>query len=111
MEYSVNDAARHAKTYCDKHKGWQRICDVKESEILSLRFDELPLREQRAWKNQCPTAPEDSWKEFGIAPSRHPFKFMSGAGEIYGKHIDVPSGHQVMMLFNTSRTRKGGYRY
>lgn len=109
MQYSTEDAANKAKAYCEKNKGWQRICDIENSDALMLAFEELPAKVQNAWKREYPSNPKGMWEEFGSGISRHPYKFVSGAGEVFDKATDVPYGHQLMMIFNTSKTRKAGY--
>jgi len=111
MQYTVENASDKAKAYCDKHPGWQRICDIEDSDSLSLKFKELPVRVQASWEAYYPSDPEGAWEEFGCGVSRHPFKFICGAGGVYSNVLDVPLGHQSMMIFNTSRTRKNGYSY
>lgn len=110
-EYTVNDAKVKAEEYCKQHPDWELICNIEDTDTLSLSFSELPKSEQKQWRLRHHEHAEDAWSEFGIAPSRHPFKHVSGAGELFDTCLNVPMGHQSMMIFNTAITRKGGYAY
>lgn len=109
--YTVADAKREAVKYCRKHPKWELICNIKDTNSLSLSFNELPIPEQSKWLNAYLNDTDEAWSELGNKPSRHPFKHISGAGEIFDNCLDVPFEHQSMMIFNRSKTRKGGYDY
>ena len=108
-QYSVQDALVHARAHCANHPNWQPICDIENTNNLSLSFSELPAKIQNDWRRHYPVDPEEAWAEFGIAPSRHPFKHVTGKGELFDSALDVPLGHQSMMIFDLSKAREGGY--
>lgn len=96
--YTVEQASARARTWCAAHPGWQRICDVENSDALYKTYDELPQRVRRTWDAH---GGEASWKEFGHKPCKVPFGFISGKGEFYSNVLDVPRFHNLMMIFKT----------
>lgn len=103
QSFTTEQAADRAKAWCTAHPGWQRICDVPNSDALYKTFSELPERDQRAW-HAC--GGEAAWKEFGRAPCKVPNGFISGAGKFYRNVLDVPRFHNLMMVFKT-RAQEG----
>tara|TARA_R110001583_G_scaffold52147_5_gene162181 strand:- start:113 stop:451 length:339 start_codon:yes stop_codon:yes gene_type:complete len=110
-EYTTQDALKKAEEYCKTNPNWELICNIKESNTLSLSFDELSSSEQAKWRKAYPIMTKLAWEELGNAPSRHPFKYVSGAGGVFDNVLDVPHGHQLMMIFDLSRAKSGGYAY
>lgn len=108
IQYSVEDAAMQAEIYCKNNPGWVRICDV-DSDELDVRFHELPQREQSRWEKHNPLDPEGSWQEFGTKYSKHPYAFVTGAGDFVAKASRVPLGHQSMMIFNVKKKKRQAY--
>ncbi|MGE8319557.1 MAG: hypothetical protein ACN6O3_12495 [Comamonas sp.] len=96
--FTVEQASAHAKEWCADHPGWQRICDVPNSDALYKTFAELPKRVQRAWEGR---GGEAAWKEFGNRPCKVPRGFISGAGEFYRNVLDVPRFHNLMTVYKT----------
>lgn len=99
--YSVNDAARHALTWCSQNAGWQRICDIENVDALYKQWDELPQKTRASWTKHHPDAPEDAWREFGESTCKVPYGFISGKGVFYKDILDVPHLHNSMMVFKT----------
>lgn len=99
--YSVDDASRHAIQWCAQHHGWQRICDIPDSDSLYKKWGELSQKVQASWEHAYPSDPEGAWLEFGKAPCKVPYGFISGAGEFYKNILDVPPLHNSMMVFKT----------
>lgn len=99
--YSTEDASRHAVKWCEQHPGWQRICDIPDSSVLYKSWAELPKTIRASWEKNHPSDPEGAWLEFGRAPCKVPYGFVSGKGEFYKNVLDVPQFHNSMMVFKT----------
>lgn len=99
--YSVEQAAEHAVRWCSEHKGWERICDIDDSDSLYKTFDELPLRVRKSWEKEYPTDPQGAWEEWGHKPCKVKYGFISGKGEFYRDILKVPRFHNLMMVFKT----------
>lgn len=76
---SVTKAAEHALEFVRRRPKWKRICDMRdgESDELTLKFVELPKREQESWRCR---GGEDAWREFAIHPCRVDFGFVDELG-------------------------------
>ena len=96
--FTVEEASERAKSWCAAHPGWQRICDIANTDALYKTYAELPQRVQRSWEAN---GGEAEWKEFGRAPCKVPKGFISGAGKFYRDVLDVPRFHNLMMVFKT----------
>lgn len=102
-EYSTDEAAIHALRFCEKHPGWKRICDIGDTKSLYKTWEELSEREKRLWvKDYGTLGAEDAWNEFGSAPCKVQYGFISGKGKFYKKVTDVPHLHNLMMVFKVS---------
>lgn len=99
QEYTVEQAAAHAKTWCDKH-GWKRICDIPDSDSLYYAWEELPQKERAYWIRRFGEySAKDAWAEFGPKRCKVEAGYITGAGEFYTDILDVPRFHNVMMVF------------
>lgn len=94
--YSTEQAAEHAKQWCAKHPGWQRICDIPSVDALYMTFSELPKRVQNSWEKR---GGESAWLEFGEKPCKVARAFISGKGEFYTSILEVPRFHNLMTIF------------
>lgn len=97
--YSVDDAARHAEVWCETRPGWQRICDIEDTDALYKTYAELPERDRKYWDKN---GGEYAWREWGRRPCKVPFGFITGAGAFVRDILDVPRFHNSMMVFKTS---------
>lgn len=99
--YSTKDAAEKALEWCSNHKGWIRICDLKDDvSTLYKTWEELSERERKTWIKQFgETSAKDAWEEFGIAPCKVEYGFISGKGEFYKKVTEVPLYHNLMEVY------------
>ncbi len=100
--YTTDNASQQALKWCGNHKGWQRLCDIKDPDSLYKTFQEIPARERNYWEKECRTDPVGAWREFGDAHCRVEFGYISGAGEFFKSIISVPQFHQSMMVFKTT---------
>lgn len=96
--FSVEDAARHALAWCEKHPGWQRICDIKDVDLLYKSYAELPEAERARWNKHDG---ETAWREAGSRPCKVPFGFITGTGAFVRNVLEVPQFHNFMMVFKT----------
>jgi hypothetical protein len=101
--YSVEQAADHAKTWCERHPGWKRICDIENTDELYKTFSELSLKERRYWEKNY-SDPEDAWLELGRIPCKVPFGFITGRGDFFRNITQVTINHNLMMVFKVSKT-------
>lgn len=99
-EYCVNQAAAYALKFCEKYPKWKRICDIENQEYLYKVWEELSGKEQEPWINQYGAlGAKEAWKEFGHAPCKVQFAFISGAGKFYKHVTDVPPLHNMMQIY------------
>nr|WP_279088645.1 hypothetical protein [Comamonas thiooxydans] len=98
QEFTVEQASDHARAWCAAHPGWQRICDVANTDALYKTFGELSQRARQTWEAR---GGEAAWREFGHRACKVPFGFISGKGEFYRNVLDVPRFHNLMMIFKT----------
>ena len=100
--YTTEQASQQALLWCQTHRGWQRICDIDNSDSLYKTWPELPQRERNSWiKAYGPHSAESAWQEFGIAPCKVPKGFISGKGEFYKDILQVPHYHNLMTVYKT----------
>lgn len=99
--FTTDQASEHAVRWCSAHPGWQRICDLEDSDSFYEKWEDLPSRTRRAWETEYRSDAKDAWQEFGTAKCKVPTGFISGAGFFYKKAIDVPAFHNMMMVFKT----------
>ena len=96
--YTVEQASEHAKEWGKAHPGWQRICDIADSDKLYKTYAELTKRQRAAWDRE---GGEAAWKEWGSAPCKFPKGYISGKGEFYRNVLDVPRFHNLMTVYKT----------
>ena len=99
--YTTEQAAAAAVSWCQTHPGWQRICDIDNSDKLYKTYSELTKRERLGWDQQ---GGEPAWREFGYGRCKVPYGFISGLGKFYRCALDVPRFHNLMMVFKTGAT-------
>ena len=101
--YTVEQAAEHAKGWCKRH-GWQRICDIPNSDTLYYAWEELPKKERAHWlRLYGGYSAQRAWEEYGAKKCKVGSGFISGAGIFYANILDVPRFHNVMMVFKTKQ--------
>lgn len=100
--YTTDQAANKAKEWCQSNPGWERVCDIEDSDALYVSYNELSKKEKKGWEDQYPFDAEDAWAEFGTAKCKVPYGFITGKGEFYNEVISVPHGHQLMLVFKTN---------
>lgn len=100
---SVEQASKEAVKWCEMHPGWQRICDIEDTDSLYKKWEELPIRERQSWAGIYRSHAKDAWEEFGQAPCKVPYGFISGDGKFYSRAVHVPLGHNFMMVFKTAQ--------
>lgn len=99
-EFSTDEAAIYALRFCEKYPGWKRICDIENTESLYKTWEELAERDKKPWIKECgELGAMDAWNEFGVAPCKVQYGFISGNGKFYKNVTDVPSLHNFMMVF------------
>ena len=101
--YTVEQAALHALTWCQNHKGWIRICDLPE-DFDTMQFyttwADVPKKEKDAYlKKYGMEYAEQMWESFGVKHCKIPLGFISGKGEFFTKCTEIPLYHNSMMIF------------
>lgn len=104
--FTTEQASNHAKIWCANHRGWQRICDIEDSDALYKTWDELPAKVRKEWEAHYGNSGEAAWLEFGRKPCKVPNGFITGKGEFYENVLDVPILHNLMMVFQTSKLKQ-----
>lgn len=98
--YTPEQASKLALEWCNKNKGWKRICDIADSDRLYKTWEEISAKERNKWISAYGEySAEAAWKEFGRAPCKVPFGYISGKGEFYDDILKVPQWHNLMMVF------------
>lgn len=101
--YSTNEAAQKALVWCYENKGWKRICDIENNDSLYKTWEELPEKTKSEWVNQFGQYDaKNAWGEQGERICKVPFGFITGKGEFYKKAVDVPHGHNLMMVYKVN---------
>jgi len=101
--YTAEQASQKALEWCKKHKGWQRICDIENSDSLYKTWDELSERIRKTWIEEFgKSCAESAWKEFGARPCKVPYGFITGKGEFYMDVLQVPRFHNLMTVYKIS---------
>jgi len=101
--YTTEQASQRAIEYCEKHKGWKRICDVEDIDKLYYDWNELKQKERDCWINEYGKhSAEDAWREFGKEKCKVKIGFISGKGEFYSDVLKVPRFHNLMQIFKTT---------
>jgi len=101
--YSVEQASQHAIEWCKNHKGWQRICDIKDYDTLYYDWNELRQSERNYWIEEYgKNSAEAAWREFGRRKCKVKYGYISGKGEFYTDVLKVPYLHNLMSVFKTS---------
>lgn len=91
-----------AKKWCEKNPKWQRICDIPDSDSMSLKWHEIPKRDREYWERLYPYSAEDMWREFSsVHVTRHRRGHIGDDGQFYGYLLDVPRMMNTMMVFET----------
>ena len=106
--YTVEQAALHALTWCQNHKGWIRICDLPE-DFDTMQFyttwADVPKKEKDAYlKKYGMEYAEQMWESFGVKHCKIPLGFISGKGEFFTKCTEIP--HNFMMIFKIDEWRQ-----
>lgn len=99
-----------AAKWCRNNEGWSRICDIEDSDRLTLTWKQLPERVQRLWRRAWPGTPEEAWRAFGNTPQLHRFGFIADDGKFYSDIRRVPQGMNSMMVFEVGGTSGVYYR-
>ena len=98
--YSSDQAAKKALEWCDKHKGWKRICDLEDSDSLYKNWNELNDKEKKPWVEYYGQFnAESAWREFGKRPCKVKYGFITGKGEFYNNILKVPRFHNLMQVY------------
>jgi len=98
--YTPKQASQQAVEWCKGHSGWKRICDIEDSDSLYKTWDELSERDRNSWiADYGSYSAEAAWREFGRRPCKVPYGFISGKGEFYKNVLQVPTLHNLMMIF------------
>lgn len=101
--YTTEEASLKALEWCNNHKGWKRICDIKNRDNLYKTWTEIPAKERTLWiKNYGEYFAKSAWEELGTKPCKVPFGFISGKGEFYKDILQVPPLHNLMMVFKVA---------
>ena len=101
--HTVDEAAKKALEWCKKHKGWQRICDIPDTDNLYKNWDELSPKERKPWIDDFGKLyAEDAWNAHGRKPCKVTYGFISGKGEFYKDILQIPPLHNFMMVFKTT---------
>lgn len=101
--FSPEQASAHAKKWCAAHSGWQRICDIENSDALFKTWDELSKKVRKQWEKVYGHGAMNAWLEDGEKPCKVPYGFISGAGKFYRDSLKIPHGHNMMTIFKTGR--------
>ncbi len=86
-----------AAEWCEKHPKWKRICDIENSDSLTLGWAELPKRIRQPYERY--NDPESHWREFATKPYRHRYGFVGENGEFYPEITQLPLGVNCVMVF------------
>jgi hypothetical protein len=106
-EFTVGQAALHAIKWCRDNPGWQRICDIEDTDQYYKTFKEMPKKVQNDYiRMYGEYEAEDAWNEFDIAPCKIPKGHISGKGDFYSDILDVPLFHNSMMVFKTGEVEE-----
>lgn len=92
-------ASEKAKEFCEKNKGWVRICDLESSDHLYQDWFDLPAKERKAITARYGTDAENAWREFGIKKCKVPNGFINSEGKFYPDMPSIPYGTGLMMIF------------
>jgi hypothetical protein len=98
----MSPANELAKKWCERNPKWQRICDIDDSDSLTLKWSEIPQRDRDRWEHMYPYASEAAWQEFSTGkPTRHRRGHIGEDGQFYDCITDVPRMMNTMMVFQT----------
>jgi hypothetical protein len=100
--YSPDQASKHAIKWCQDNPGWERICDIKNSDRLYLTWQDLTKKAKKFWEEEYGRhSAESAWQEFGTAICKVSRGFVTGKGEFYTweNQEQIPFGHNLMMVF------------
>ena len=87
--------AKAAMDWCEKHPGWQRICDI-DSSTLYKKWDELSKSEQRKWDFS-----EEVWSEHCDNKNKFCRGIIAGDGKFYRNILTAPTELGIMTVFKT----------
>lgn len=91
--FSVKQAHEHAIKWCARRLAWAPICDLGETDQYYVQWDELKQAEKDYWES------EYGYNEFATRRCKVETGFMSGNGEFYADPLQIPWGHNFMMMF------------
>jgi len=101
--YTVEQAKLAAEKFCSNNAGWEMICDIEDSDSLYKGWNDMDKKVKAAWRKKYGMAgAQDAWESLADKPCKVPYKFISGAGEVYDSILDVPAFHNSMMIFKVS---------
>ncbi|MCE9605054.1 MAG: hypothetical protein K8U03_09165 [Planctomycetia bacterium] len=111
LQFTVQDALRHAREFCRLNPTWTPICDLtNEADYAPIPWKELPEWERRPWRGRYRGYAKAAWEEFKTNPLyRFRYGHVSGAGEFHFDSAKIPFGHNSMMVFEVGG-RPGLYR-
>lgn len=98
--YSFNEALERSLEWCKRNEGWERYCDIEDTDSLYLMWDDLPEETRNRWKEEySEESAESMWEEFAYKIAKFPFGFISGKGEFYEDILRIPINHNFMTVF------------
>ena len=100
--FGTDQAAEKALIWCENHKGWKRICDIKDSDSLYKKWVDLTKEEKYPWVRDFGISADSVWNDNKGDTCKVPYGFISGEGEFYKDILQVPLFHNLMMIFKVN---------
>lgn len=106
MENTTEIAAIQAKNWCINNPGWQRICDIPDTSVYNIKFEELKTKERKYWEKSFPSDPEGAWKEFGIGGQKIKTGCIGANGKFYDDIIQAFTidKQNIMTVYKTGNS-------
>jgi hypothetical protein len=93
-------ASAKALAWCQRNPKWKRICDIVDSNSMTLSWFEIPSSHRKVWIERHGDSAEDCWREFSSNhPQRHRYGFIGSNGVFYDHILDLPRCMNSMMVF------------
>lgn len=90
-----------AREWCAKKHTWTPICDIPNSDIYSVQFDELSDRQKSEWHDKY------HYDECASKESKCKTGFIGQNGKFYKTIVEVCNSRQdFMMVFQTGKPYK-----
>ena len=100
-ENTTQNASLMAKEFCNKNKGWVRICDLEhDSEQLYQKWGDLTKKEKQPWIDEWGNKlAQEAWEETGYSKCKVPMLMVDSWGNTYKGFHEMKEIVNIMTIY------------